>query len=465
MSSEIFRDRTEGASARRQDLLRRRRDEFVTMPHAIRRVYVARRARSGAAIAVWLTGVALLVAALSPKVAAFLTKGMPGINPAVLSTGVMGMWLLGIVAYFVARARCEHHFAVAISKTVLPGDDLDHDVERLANERPDEVARDMAHKLEVRSSAWPIAALAMIGPATLVYIYYGMKAGGWPSIAAYEAALSLHAKKLAFVGGLGTFAAIFMTRRSLRLPIVAPVAAALTLLFAAAAMAVSPWLTLVGVIGMSIAYIAYRLKRERAFLETDDPAAGTELFTWKGFWLQTRSAVSSVTSHLRPRQKKVIIAVLAAGAVFMVFGRGKHSDVKASKATVVQVTSQEPAVIVNKEGAKFDVSPTGDGAFKIDFTTVDDNGVDVPLPGIAMIPRSWSARVSIQLLGPQLEGAVYATPFRTLDGTQQILGTSPTTFSRAACGEELVPLVLHITAPAGTAYSLRVTPVLEPAGC
>src|SRR5438445_8510835 len=174
MSSEIFRDPTEGASARRQDLLRRRRDEFVMMPHAIRRVYVARRARSGAAIAVWLTGLALVATMLSPKLAAFLTRGMPGINPAVLSTGVIAMWVIGVVAYFVARARCEHHFAVEISKTVLPGQDLAHDVERLANERPDDVGRGMAHKLEVRSSAWPVAALAMLLPATVLYIHYGV---------------------------------------------------------------------------------------------------------------------------------------------------------------------------------------------------------------------------------------------------------------------------------------------------
>ena len=172
------------------------------MPHAIRRVYVARRARSAASIAVWLMGVATIVTAMSPKLAAYLTRGMPGINPAILSTMVIGMWVLGIVAYFVARARCEHHFQVALSKTVLPSENPDDDVERLSHENPDHVARDMAHRLEVRSSAWPIAAAAFLLPATLLYAFYGVKAHGWPAIADYEQ--SLAANSTTTCGGAGS---------------------------------------------------------------------------------------------------------------------------------------------------------------------------------------------------------------------------------------------------------------------
>ncbi|HTL34110.1 MAG TPA: hypothetical protein VL326_13365 [Kofleriaceae bacterium] len=467
MSSEIFRNPTEGASARRQDLLRRRRDEFVMMPHAIRRVYVARRARSGAAIAVWLTGIALIACELSPKLTAYVTRGMPGINPALLSTIVMGMWVLGIVAYFVARARCEHHFAVAISKTVLPGEDLDHDVERLANERPDDVARGMAHKLEVRSAAWPVAAASVLLPVTGLYLVQGIKAHGWPSIANFESSLARHGSHLAIIAAVGVIAAVFMMRRALRLPAMGPIGLAITVGVGITALATLPWLGALTGITAAITYIAFRLKRERTQLETDDPAAGSEILTWRDVVDSARSAVRTVTSKINTRKRKVVVAAMAAGALFMVFGTRKHAEPKAN-AAVVNVTPQTPAVIVNKEGAKFDVAPIGDGAFKIDFTTADDHGVDVPLPGIAMVPRSWNARVAIQLLGPQLDDNVYATPFRAIDGAQemqQISGTTPTQFSRAACGDELVPLVLHISAPAGTHYSLRVTPVLEPAGC
>ena len=112
------------------------------------------------------------------------------------------MWVIAIVAYFVARARCEHHFSVAMSKTVLPSENADADVERLSHEHPDEVARRMAHRLEVRASAWPVAAIAMIVPATLLYLFYGFKQGGWPAIAEYEASLATNAGKLALIAGM-----------------------------------------------------------------------------------------------------------------------------------------------------------------------------------------------------------------------------------------------------------------------
>lgn len=463
MSSEIFRDRTEGASARRQDLLRRRRDEFVMMPHAIRRVYVARRARSGAAIAVWLTGVALVATMLSPKLATFLTRGMPGINPAVLSTGVIAMWVLGVVAYFVARARCEHHFAVEISKTVLPGQDLDHDVERLANERPDDVGRAMAHKLEVRSSAWPVAALAMLLPATALYIYYGVKAGGWPSIAVYEAALAAQSKKLALIGGFGTLAAIFVTRRSLRLPVVAPVAAGVTLLGTGVAMAVKPWLVLIAIVGLSVAYVAFRLKRERAQLETDDPAAGAEIFTWKGFWQSTRATIATVNAKLPRRPKQIAMIALGMAVIALFLFRG-HKAPAAPPTIVAQAPTIAPKeLITTNSGASFKVSPTGDGAFKVDLTIVDDKGIDITFPGIGFVPRGWTARLAAQQLGPMLSDSMSASMVAP-GGFVTIYGTSETSFSVSACDEEAKPFTLHVNAPAGT-YSLRVTPVLEPAGC
>jgi hypothetical protein len=417
---------------------------------------------------VWLTGIALIACELSPSLTAYVTRGMPGINPALLSTIVMGMWVLGIVAYFVARARCEHHFAVAIGKTVLPGENLDDDVERLANERPDDVARAMAHKLEVRSAAWPVAAASVMLPVSALYLVQGIKAGGWPSIANYEASLARHGGHLAIIAAVGMISAVFMMRRSLRLPVMRPIGLAMTLGIGALAFATVPWLGSLAAIAAAITYIAFRLKRERAMLETDDPAAGSEILTWRDVIDGTRNAVRAVTSKLRPRQKKVLLVAMAAGVLFMVFGGRNHSQPK-TQAAITDVTPQTPNVILNKEGAKFEVTPTGDGAFKVDFTTVDENGVDVPLPGIAMVPRSWNARVSIQLLGPQLDDNVYATPFRSLDKNEMemrnISATSTAEFSRAACGDELVPLVLHINAPAGKAYSLRVTPVLEPAGC
>src|SRR5436309_3171984 len=70
--NEIYRDPTDGAAARRHDLLGRRRDELVMMPHAIRRVVVARWARIVGSLAAWLGGEAMVIAAVSPAVAAWV---------------------------------------------------------------------------------------------------------------------------------------------------------------------------------------------------------------------------------------------------------------------------------------------------------------------------------------------------------------------------------------------------------
>ena len=50
----------ERSSTRREDLLRKRRDEFVMMPHAIRRVVVARAARKAASLAMIVAGIGMV---------------------------------------------------------------------------------------------------------------------------------------------------------------------------------------------------------------------------------------------------------------------------------------------------------------------------------------------------------------------------------------------------------------------
>src|SRR5580693_3422725 len=168
--SDIYRDPTEGAAAKRQDLLRRRRDDLATMPHAIRRVVVARDARVAAGLAMTIGGVATLATALRPTWAARLDSILPGVQPASISTLLFGAWLIAFLAYMVSRARSEHRFAVAMSHYVLPGRDLDYDLQRLDHERPDEMARDMAHRREVASVAWLVLGASLVVPATLLYV-------------------------------------------------------------------------------------------------------------------------------------------------------------------------------------------------------------------------------------------------------------------------------------------------------
>jgi len=224
MSSEIFRDRTEGTAAKRQELLRRRRDELVTMPHAVRRVVVARSARIAASMAITLGGVALIATAYSPGLATKIASMMPGIQPAPLSTLLSGSLLFGLVAWAISRARVEHRFAVEMSKYVLPSNDLDHDVERLDHEHPDELARAMGHRLEVKSAAWPILAAGVIVPATALWLGRLARTHAWPVMSEFEVGVAAHAKAFALIGFTSTINAITITHKALHQPTIASLA-------------------------------------------------------------------------------------------------------------------------------------------------------------------------------------------------------------------------------------------------
>jgi len=106
--------------------------------------------------------------------AAYLAKGLPGINPAVLCTGIVAMWLVGLFTYFAARAVDEHRFAVAMSHYVMPTKDLDQDLERLSHQHPDQMARDMAHRLEVKSAALPVLAASVLLPVTALFVIHAV---------------------------------------------------------------------------------------------------------------------------------------------------------------------------------------------------------------------------------------------------------------------------------------------------
>ena len=200
------------------------------MPHAIRRVFVARRARTVASLTVALLGAAMIAIAISPAWTQLLAKGLPGINPAVLCTLVVAMWIVGLFAYVAARAIDEHRFAVAMSRFVMPGKDLNEDLERLTHEHPDQAARDMAHRLEVRSAALPVLAAGVLLPVTALYLGAAIRSGGWPVIAEFEASVAAHAKHLLACASVGAVTSIAMTRRAMRLPAAAPTIGALALI-------------------------------------------------------------------------------------------------------------------------------------------------------------------------------------------------------------------------------------------
>jgi hypothetical protein len=479
--SEIFRDRTEGVIARREDLLRKRRDEFVMMPHAIRRVVVARAARKAAAIAMIVSGIGMVAVALSPALASRIASCLPGINPAVISTFVGAAWILGLVAYATSRSRSEHRFAVEMTSTVLPGRDVDHDIDRLSHERPDLVARRMAHRLEVASAALPIAAAALVLPATLVYIAHALYAKGWPSTMAYESNLAEVGSALAVAGVAGVIAAVTMTRRAARSPRVATpawfIAVAMGVIAAVALVKRElpvTWLcTVVSVISGSIAFINGRLAKERAALEVNDPAAGSELFTLRGFIDACKRNVASARAHITPA---MVVASCAFGVLLVCAGGPVPSGKAAASAQRMHpITLSVPTAQAAQLGtSSYEATPSTDGRLRITATFVDGKPISVVgLNGIAVVPKNWKARVVVSLDKSDLPGQVAVTPFAGDDTVAALhMGGDALEqrFTTGVCDEDEQQLGLSLvpdpTWPAGTyTATFLVEPSLELALC
>ncbi len=477
--SDIFRDPTEGALARRLDLLRRRRDELITMPHAVRRVVVARSARIAASLVLCLGGTVMLVAAASPAVSWALERVLPGRDPAVLSQLLLGTWALAVFAYAMSRSRAEHRFIVAMSRYVLPGDDLAHDLERLSHEHPDAMAQQLAHRLEVRSAALPVLAAALVLPATALYVIDSVRELGW-SLTFDDRVV---AQAWGLVGGaaLGIVAGIAVTRRFARVPAVVPIAGCIAAIAAAAVPIVAattgaePSIRLLApaVIAATIAIIARRLRIERAWIDADDPAAGSELLTLRDVIAAARRAYA----FLRARVRRSTIGVAAAAALIAaaVIGPGateRAPGLQAAPAAAVSAPPPAPAQapVTLDEAPRYRVESIGAGQVRMTVELEAGDIIDIPgLAGLDEVPAEWRARIVVRLAG-SAPGPVEVTAF---------VGEAKTTLEDQAntiistievCGPHPGKLGLHVGAPgrwpAGRhAVSLIVEPQLALSPC
>jgi hypothetical protein len=361
-------------------------------------VFVARRARTAASLAIALTGTAMLAIAAKPAWAAYLAKGLPGINPAVLCTGTVAMWLVGLFTYFAARAVDEHRFAVAMSKLVMPSGDINGDVERLSHENPDQAARDMAHRLEVRSAAVPMLAAGVLLPVTALYVAAIVRAGGWPVIADFEGSVTRNATALLACAGAGVVLAFAMTKRATRLPIAAPILVLLSLATACGAMLTTPWLVPVALIGLAGALVIRKLRKERDLLQAEDPAAGSEVFTIRGFFRQLRGSIAPLVA--RVKQVKPIWVLVAGLLVIASFTAIKLTEVKGEPIAKVQLAATgaptpvvRPTPTVAPTGSKSTVEQVEMGRLKITLDLVDDQPIEIPsLAGMTTIPSHWHIR-------------------------------------------------------------------------
>ena len=467
--TDIYRDPTDGATARRVDLLRRRRDELVTMPHAIRRVVVARGARMAAAWAMALTGAVLVGSAASPRIGKLVGHVLPPDDPAVIATALLAAWLGGALVYAIARAVCEHRFTIAMTRCVLPGDDLHQDLERLSHEQPDDVARRMAHRLEVRSAALPVLAAALVGPATFVYLALAVKVRGWPANRVIEHTLGDHAGFL-FAGAIaGLIAALGVLSPRLRSPRVAVPAGvvAITALGFVGSLHALPtaWyaLPIVATAGM-IAAVARKLRIERAWIETEDPAAGAEIFdVIAARFAQARRFAAAHAGTLALGVTAFAIAA-ATGPVRLQLPAEPATHLFAT--AFARATTVAPSRTISTTGVvdrrpEVDLHATRGEYGLITYDLSFERG-DSEIKTDIVIPPGWEGRVEAHVDAEhtkardyEIDGIGHITPTHTFDVEMPSVCTS----------DAPRPILLHIRASRPGQVRLIVQPSLRASKC
>jgi hypothetical protein len=457
---DIYRDPSDGAAARREHLLRHRRDELATLPHAIRRVVVARSARIGASLVVAVLGAGLVGLASWPDATRYLATHLPN-HPAVLTAMLCAIWLGGVFAWWVARARCEHRFAVAMSRYVLPGANVDHDVERLDHEHVDEQARAMAQRLEIRSAALPVLASALVVPATAVYLGEVAAAGGVPVLSAVETGLADAAVPLALLGFAGAVAALLVNRPALRgrtsaiLGLGMVPCLAIGAFDAAASGVMGVAWALIGAIAIAapVGMVSWRLVRERVALDATDPTAGSEVITLRAVLRRVAAALRATARRLRATTRRTRVAStcgLVGVAALVGMMQTRHRATPA--AAVTPPPLQQAAVRIPHDPDLYTLDRQSDGSVVVSVTPKNENVVVTPFDDMPVVPRGW--RVSLTVT--YSNGAVAVGAF----GTDAV---TPATFAATNCGEDQ-PLAFTL-AQAITQSRFTVRARLEPASC
>ena len=433
------------------------------MPHAVRRVVVARGARIAASAAMALIGALLVGSAASPRFSKLIGHLLPPDDPAVIATALLAAWLGGALVYAIARSICEHRFAVAMTTCVLPGEDLHDDLERLAHETPDEVARRMAHSREVSSAAMPVLAAALVGPATLAYIGLAIRVRGWPANRVIEHAMQDHAGSLVIAGVLGVIAMTAVLTQRMRSPSVAvPMGVVAVTAILLAALTKSDLASAVAAIAGIIAINTRTLRIERAWIETDDPAAGTELF------VAIRRRLAEAHRFAVANKGMIALIVVASGLALSGPGKNPFDAPRNTEPPILRAALQRavqprpvdaPRVQDTPEVTKT-IRRLPYGVIEIEVTFT---GNEVEVASGLSIPAGWDARIEAHIDYDRSTVDHY-----DIDRFGQFTVTYPfQVITPTVCATERalpLPLVIHTT-PRRAPLVLVLRPSLTAAGC
>ncbi len=380
-----FRNATEGTHAKREKLLIDRRADLALMSHTIRRIYVARSARIGACVAFLVGGGLLLAASYSPRLALWTADLLPGGAPAPLSNLLFGTWLGALLAALFARSIAERRFTKAMSKAVLPSEDLDQDVARLAGESPNSVGIRMTQRLERMAGALPIVAAGLMLPTTAMAAILVLQAQGYPRIDHLEGALGTDPSLLlGFASLSGFFALVLAVRPRWAMGVLPPIA----LVHAVLVPGIFAWVfLLIGATALAVLapLLHFQLRRENASLGSEGAIPPLQL---RKKLLATKTKLQS----WRPRRvhRLGIVLILITGGSVLLQRASSVADSKQKRPSFATVATQQQT-----ESGTVTMESTADGMFiTFDFQSTSNLNADYVLRG-AELPPGWQARITI----------------------------------------------------------------------
>ncbi len=179
----IYRSADEALRRRRDELIARRQLEMDTLPDAIPAVYVRRRAR-------------IMAGAAGITCAVFMTL-CAALRREGLTTILHMSWVCMAAVYLFTRETARHQVRTLLERVFAPTGSVLDDVDRLEGLSPARVIKDLADRIEWRSVALPMTALALLLPLSLHYLVVTTLNVGLPDGRDFDGWISL---SLLFVG-------------------------------------------------------------------------------------------------------------------------------------------------------------------------------------------------------------------------------------------------------------------------
>jgi hypothetical protein len=447
------------------------------MSHEIRQIYVRRFSRLLAGIALALGGSVIVAASLDEGLANSIAGLLPGENPAALSTALLATWLIAGFALFSGRAWAERRFAVAMSKVVLPTDELHTDVSRLAYEDPATVGRAITRRLVPLSRMVSVLASGLVLPLTGLAAYLVVKAGGYPLVDDVELLFAEQATTLVLIAAMSVaFALRLAFTSNWRPSFFTALGAAIFFpsVFVAAPSLMPAVLAGSALLVATALLSAKRRNKEDAKIEQQG-APVPPVVHFRKRLRQLVAAIWSVTALLRwstwkaaGARGKVIAkrcvafrpsvgqwmssAVLVGAGVGMFLVYTGQTAAESSK----KMSVYTPATMTNIDTTKTPVSysnlllsdDTLDQGAAVEFVFVNGQAVDATEHlGHAFIPQGWMATVTVTRLEGDGRWHVEALDEVTEGSTTRQISnsTSSVTFERTNCSGMDVPLLFHVT--------------------